>query len=457
MQTSVERIDDTTVKLSVTVEAVQVSAAIDAAAKEMAASVKVPGFRPGRVPRRVLEQRVGKDAIIQEAVRDALPYFYSQALQAEQLQVVGPPQFAVDTFEDGKDANFTATVEVLPEFALPAWQGMQVVHPEWELHDHEVDEQIEAMRDRFAELTTVERPVQVGDFVLLTVVGTMDGEPLEEASGEDLLYQVGDPESSEAALDRALLGATAESTVEFADTLGDDYPPALAGKAVDFAAEVKEVKEKILPALDDEFALTASEFDTLDELRADIAQKMAEQKLQMAQVALRGKVVEVITDLVEVPLPNAMVQQELTYRYNRLGQQAQSAGATSIDEFLAMAGTSATETMENFTDEARKATKAQLVVDAIGRAEGIDVERDDLGRELARQAARVGRPAEEMAEFMLHPDRIGALVQDAFRRKTIDLLLSKVQVVGAPPADDDADTDPDDADTDPDDTDTAER
>jgi trigger factor len=196
---------------------------------------------------------------------------------------------------------------------------------------------------------------------------------------------------------------------------------------------VKEVKSKALPALEDDFAITASEFDTIDELRGELRTQYGQHKRAQARAELRGKVVEDVCDLVEVPLPQSMIQQELRFRLNRLAQQAQQYGM-SLEQYLAAVGTSAQDAVAELEEEARKTVKAQLVVDAVGRKAEIDITHEDLGAEIARQSLRVGRPPEELAEFMTHPDRIGALVSDAFRRKTIDHLVESVQVLSAPPA-----------------------
>ena len=442
MKTTVERVDDTTVKLSVTVEAERIGQAIDEAAQRLAAQVKVPGFRPGRVPRRVLETRFGKDALIQEAVSTTLPQLYAEAAHAEQLEVVGAPDFDLETFEDGKEGQFSATVEVRPEFEVPDYSDLQVAHPDWEATDEDIDEQLDALRERFAELETVERPVQPGDYVVVTVSGEHDGQPLEEVNVEDLLYTVPDlpeGEESDSALDRNLLGAKAGDVLKFTDTLGPDYGEK-ADVEADITAIVKEVKAKRLPELDDDFAITASEFDTIDELRSELRTQFASHKKSQARAELRGKVVEAVCDLVEVPLPQSMVQQELRFRVNRLGQQAEQYGMT-LEQYLGAMATTAEDLLADLEVEAGKTVKAQLVIDAIGRAEGIDVTQEDLGAEIARQSVRLGRPPEELAEFMTHPDRIGALVSDAFRRKTIDHMVATVQVLSAPPDDEDDELD----------------
>lgn len=439
MKTSVERIDDTTVKLTVTVEAKRVDAAFAEAARHLAADMKVPGFRPGRVPRKVLERRLGTTAIAQHAVRDALPALYNEAVEAEDIDPVGPPEFDVETFEEGTEGVFTAEVAVRPEFEVPDFVGREITHPEWEVTDEEIDEQLDALRDRFAELATVERPVQAGDHVRITVTGEKDGEPDAEASGEDILYEVNDPSVSDAELDRQLIGSEAGSILKFSDALGPDYGER-AGEELDFTVIVKEVKAKQLPALDDDFALTASEFDTADELVDAVRTGLARQKRAMARQNLRSVVVEEIAEDLDFPLPEVMVNEEMQFRLRRIAAEAEHHGV-ELGEYLSMAGMEPEELQETLRRQAEQTVKAQLVIDAVGSEAGIGVTNDDLGAEVARQAMRMGQPVEEVAQMMNTQERLQALVSDAFRRKTIDHIIDAVEVSDAPP-DDDTDLDP---------------
>ena len=410
------------------------SSALDQAVTRLSQSVKVPGFRPGKkVPLKVLEGRLGKGAVREEAIREAFPGFYSQALSEHEISPVGPPEFDVDAFEPGAEGAFTATVDVRPEFEVPEFEGMTITHPEWELTDEELHANLDQVRERFAEVETVERPAQKGDFVTVTISGKKaDGTEVEEASAEDMLYQVPE-EDTDSELDTQLVGASAGDVLEFTDVLGPDYPDGLAGQEISFTAIVKEVKVKTLPELDDEFALTASEFDTIDELMDDLRTQAGAEKRQMAVANLRGAVIEAIAELVEIPLPESLVEEEQRFRLNRLAHQAQHAGL-SMDQFLSIAGGDDPQAlMDQIREESENTVKAQLVVDEIGQKVGITVEREDLGQEVARQAMRMGRDPNEIAEMMLHPDRIGALYADAYRRKTIDHVLEHVEITDAPP------------------------
>ncbi len=434
MKTSVERIDDTKVKLSITLEPPEVDAAIDQTARRLASEVKIPGFRPGKAPRRVLESRLGKDTLYAEAVRDALPVYYEQAVEAEELAVVSQPELDVDEFVAGEESTFTATVEVRPEVEPPDVSELQLPHPEWELTDDEVQAQIDQLRERFASLETVKRGADVGNFVVVTITGSRDGQRVDAASGEDILYQLRDADETGSELDRQLVGAEAGAILKFSDTLADDYGD-LAGQELDFTVIVKEVKVQRLPDFDDHFAQDASEFDTAEELREEIRSQLERAKRAHAHGELRGKVVEAVADLVDVPVPEAMVQNELNFRLHRLQGEAKRYGL-ELEQYLQAAGQSGDELFRRLEEDAKKTVKAQLVVDAIGQAADIEVTQEDLGVEVARQAQRLGKDPEELAEFMTEPERISALVSDAFRRKTIDHLLEQVQVLGGPPEED---------------------
>jgi trigger factor len=441
VKTSVERVDDTTVKLSITVEAERVDAAIAEAARELASQVRIPGFRPGRAPRRVLESRLGKGALLDEAVRDSLPQFYSEAVESEDLPVVGAPSFDVETFTDGQAAEFTATVEVRPDFQVPDYRGLQVAHPDWKVTDEEVNAQLDALRERFAEVETITRPARVGDLVTVTVNAERNGQRVDEASVEDALHEIADPDDGGTELDRQVAGASAGAILRFHETLGEDAGE-LAGATLNYTAIVKQVQQKVLPALDDDFAITASEFDTLDELRADVRATLDRQKRAHARQALRGKVVEAVTELVDVSLPPSMVDAEQRFRLQRLAQQAEAYGLTA-DQYLAAAGGEGF--LKDLESDARTTVKAQLVVDRLGRDLEIEVGQEDLGEEIARQATRLGRPPEELARFMTSStERLSALISDAYRSKTIDAIVDAVQVLGGPPAEDEPPAEPGD-------------
>jgi len=439
VDTRVERVDDTTVKLAVTVEGPRVTQALDEAARHLAEEVKVPGFRKGRVPRKVLESRLGKGAVVQHAVQDALPQFYAEAVRASEVEPVGQPEYDLEEFEEGKDAAFTATVEVRPEFDPPAVDGVRVRHPEWEVSEDDVTAELDQLRERFAEAETVNRPVQIGDLAVLSVSATHRGEPVEDARMDDQLYRVNDPEQTGQKLDRELLGKSTGNIVKFTDTFDDDE------RELDFTVIVKDVKALRLPDADDDFAITASEFDTIDELRDSIRTQLVEHKLRHARESLRGRVVEAVSELVDVPLPRTLVEQEAQFQLARLARDAERY-EIPFEQYLQAAGTTFEQLQEQLRENARKTVRAQLVVDRIGRDAGVEVTNEDLSRQLLEEAQRLQMPPDQLADFMREPERLGVLFSDAFRRKTIDHIIGRVEVSDGPPpevieppvADDDA-------------------
>jgi trigger factor len=433
VQTTVERVDDTKVTVQITVESERVEEAVEAAASRLAEQVNVPGFRPGKAPRRVLESRVGKDALAQEAAQHALPEFYREAVQAEQLHVAGQPELDVETFEPGQDAVFSATVEIVPEVEPPDIDDLQIPHPDWEVTEEDVTAQLDNLRQRFAELETVSRAADVGDYVKITVTAEHDGQRIEDASGEDMLYHVEDPQQSNSELDRQLVGAEPGNILKFSETLADDFGE-LAGKEADFTVIVKEAKAQRLPELTDEFVEENTEFDTLAEFDAELRRQLAAHKREQARTDLRSKVVEALADRVEVALPESLVQQELQFRVQRLSSEAEQHGV-SPDQYLQMMGDSE-DVFSQLDQQARATVKSQLVLDAIAKQMEVEVDRNDLESEVYRQAQRMGRDPQEIAQLMTQEDRIGALISDTRRRKTIDRLLESVQVLGGPPADD---------------------
>jgi len=322
---------------------------------------------------------------------------------------------------------------VRPDFDPPAVDGVRVSHPDWEVTDDEVIAELDQLRERFAEAETVDRPLQIGDLAVLSVSATHQGEPVEDARMDDQLYRVNDPEQTGQTLDRELLGKTTGNIVKFADTFDDE-------RELDFTVIVKDVKTLRLPDADDDFAITASEFDTIEELRDSIRTQLAEHKLRHARESLRGRVVEAVSELVDVPLPRALVEQEAQFQLARLARDAERY-EIAFDQYLQAAGTTFEELQEQLRENARRTVRAQLVVDRIGRDAGVEVTNEDLSRQLLEEAQRLQMPPDQLAEFMREPERLGVLFSDAFRRKTIDHIIGRVEIADGPSPEVDAPAD----------------
>jgi len=429
VKTSVETLDPVKVKLTVEVEPKRVKQAFDRAARELAKQVNLPGFRPGKAPRRLLEQRLGEGAIAQAAMEDALSEYYAEALDAEEIQPVAQPEVDVESFDETDGARFTATVEIRPSFDPPDHTGISVTFPDHEVDDDEVDEQLQTLRERFAEVDEVERPAAKGDLVTIDLQVELDGEMLEDATVEDALYEVGS-EGVTPKLDEEVIGKEAGDTFTYDDELPEGYPEH-GGKPATFHVTVKDVREKTLPDLDDDFATTASAFDTLEELEADIRNSLLRRRIQEGQHELRGHILEAYLARVDVPLPESMVEAEVQQRLHQVEHQAERFGV-DIDEVYEAEGTTPEEFEENARQQAQGAVKAQLVLDTLAQQLDLGLEASDLDQEIIRHAQSNQMAPEEVAKIIQEQGSLPMLIGDILRRKTIDAIVAEADIDGGP-------------------------
>ncbi|HEU5008468.1 MAG TPA: trigger factor, partial [Jatrophihabitantaceae bacterium] len=303
MKSTVENLSPTRVRLAVEVPFDDLKPTVDATYKRIASSVRIPGFRPGKVPARVIDQRVGRGAVLDEAINAALPNLYADAAREHELRPMGQPEVEVTNLADGESVSFTAEVDVRPEIVLPDLGALAVSVDDVAVSDADIDEQVDGLRARFGTLKGVERPVQTGDYVSLDLATAVDGEPVDAGSAQGMSYQVG-ADSLIDGLDAALLGTSAGESATFTTTLqhGDH-----AGSEAEVTATVNSVKEQELPEVDDEFAQLASEFDTLDELRADIRERLGRAKVAQQGNQAHDRVLEAMLEAADVPLPESAV------------------------------------------------------------------------------------------------------------------------------------------------------
>jgi trigger factor len=419
-----ETLSPTRVKITVEVPFDEFKPSVDAAYRKLAQQVRISGFRPGKVPPRILDQRLGRGVVLDEALQEALPRFYSEAVQSEQVDVLSRPEVDVTDFTDGAPLVFTAEVDVRPDVALPDYQGLEVVVDKAEVTDEQVDEQLESMRDQHGVLTPVERPVAEGDFVSIDLAATVDGADVEGAQATGMSYEVGSGNLI-TGLDDALVGAADGETRTFeTELLAGDHK----GDEAEVTVTVRGVKEKELPALDDDFATTASEFDTLDELKADIRERL-EQTSRGAQVSeARDKALEAVIGLVDVPLPESVVDSEIDARRHQLGHQLERFGMTHEDYLSAEE-----KTAEEFDAEVRegseKAIRAQFVLDKVIESEEIQLGEGELMEQIIMRAQRSGLSPEAYAQQLAQSDQITAVMADVLRGKALTAVLAKVRVV----------------------------
>ena len=429
LQTSSERVDKDRVKLRVEVPEDALRPAVDEVYRRWAREIRVPGFRKGKVPRQLIDARVGADAVREEAVRDALPDLYRDALQAEELEAIAPPEIEVIDFESGVPLVFEATVDLRPEIRLPELSSLAVEAPSEEVSDDDVNEQLDRLRERFAELETVGRDVRRGDFALIDVRAYRNQETVEEASAPDLLYEVGS-RSGPPKLDDELQGTRPGAILRFNDEVA---LPTAEGQAesqeLSFTVLVKEVKAKKLPALDDEFARTVGEFASLDELRADLRERLAEVKQRLAAEELRGRVLEELVDTTEVDAPDKLVEAEFNHQLAHLEEELRRAGLT-LDKYAEQTGSTELEVRRDVRLRATRAVKAELILEEVARRSEIGVDDDDIGREIALVAARSQQDPQDLAKRLVESGRVSTLAADIMRRKALDHVVEVADVKG---------------------------
>jgi trigger factor len=378
MQTTVTELPDSKVKIEVAVEPERFSKRIDRAAKDLAGEMKMPGFRKGKVPPQMVIQRIGRDAVVEQALRDALPEWYEQALLDSGVAPIGDPKLDVgDLPGDGEGLEFTIEVGVRPKAELGDYKGLEVGKAEIEVPEDAISDEVERLREAFGSLAPVERPAAAGDAVVIDFEGTIDGEPFEGSASKDFTIELGG-EGLLPEFDAALSGASAgdERTVEV--SFPEDHEPAeIAGKTATFAVTVKEVREKNLPELDDDFASEASEFETLDELREDIRSRVAEAMGQRAEADFREATVDAVAANAKLEIPHDLVHARAHEMWERIERQLASRGIDP-QTYAQMQGKDRHDLINEAEEDAERALRREAVLAAVADAEQIEPSDDEL-------------------------------------------------------------------------------
>jgi trigger factor len=410
----VETLNPTRVKLSVEVPFDELKPNVDAAYKKIASQINIPGFRKGKVPSLIIDQRVGRDTVLIEAVNDALPSLYLKALDDNDLTPLSQPELEMDQIEDGAAVVFRAELDIAPKIELPEFHGLEAEVDPLVVEDSDIEEQLDNLRQRFGTLTPVDRPAADGDFVTIDLSAAKDGEPISEAQATGMSYQVGRGTMLEG-LDDTLQGMSAGEEKTFSTTLvGGEY----RHQPVDVTVAVTAVKEQDLPELDDEFAQTASEFDTMDELKADIRDRVTRSaRLQQAEAA-RDAVLQKLLSLIDVPLPEAAVETEIANRRARLAEQLSYAGMTEAD-YLDSEEQTPDEFATALEAQVRDAMAAQFVLEEIAKAEQMGVEEAELTQLLLQRAQQSGTSPEEYIKHMVDHNHLPELVSEVRRGKAL--------------------------------------
>ena len=414
------------VRLTVEIDESEIDEALDDVMKRLSREVRVPGFRPGKVPRKVLETRMGgANALRGEAIREALPEYYSRAVDETEVDPIDQPDIDITAGEKSGPVSFEAVVLVRPVVAIPGYGGLVVTLPTLEVTDDEVAAQVDRLRATSGELVEVARPIQTGDQVTIDIRGTRpdvdDDSDDTDLTADDFLYEVGS-DNVVPGLDDHLVGMKAGGTVTF------DAEIEALSQTVSFGVAVKDVKELKLPDADDEWAAEASEFATLEELRADIAERLRQRRIVEAQLALQQKTVEALTELVTEEIPEQLVLEELRERIHDLNHRLEGQGM-SLGQFLGVTGRSEEEFLEELRAGALQSVKADLALRALVEAEAIEITDEELAEELSAMGTRLDMDADQVRDQLERAGRLSAVRSDRRKAKAMSWLMESVELV----------------------------
>jgi trigger factor len=435
MQTTVERTDTHMVKLTIEVPEDQFGQDLDRTYRSIANEIKIPGFRKGKAPKRIIDAQVGQDVVLDEFVSTRVPGYFRAAVSDEDLAPIGDPEVDVEQLELGKPFIFTATVEVRPRLDLAPddYKGVTVERPTVVVSEDEIDGWIDRLRRQFAELEPVTRPAQDGDFVTVNVTVKKDGEEVESLTRDDYLYAIGSGEFG-GAMDAQLPGKKPGDILAFDDVLPDALGEELGGQKASFSVLVKDVKGLKLPEIDDELAKTASEFDTMQQLRDDLRTRIAEVKEREADSAIRDRVLQAMIETVDVELPDSLIEDETRHRVLHAEERAQRLGI-SLDRYLELQGWDRDRLTEDSRDHALRAIKADLVLEGVARAENIEVSAEEIGAEINALAAAYREEPRVLAKKLDKSGQVVTLAGDIIRSKALDILVEHADIRTETPTD----------------------
>ncbi len=426
MKSTIENLEDAAgkrlVKLSLTVDEAEFDRDIDRAFRKIATEVRLPGFRNGKVPRKVLEARIGLGPAREQALRDAIPVYLSSAVGEHDIDLIATPQIEITGGEEDGPVTFDATCELRPEITVPGYGGLRVELPNPVATDEEVDQAVRAEMRRHGSLVDVDRPVQSGDHVTLSLNGTRDGEPVVGLTTEDWLYEVGQGWVAPT-FDAELLGATKGAELSFTATPNGTAEPA------DFAVTVSNVQEMVLPELTDVWVdENIGEFDTVEAYTASIAERIGTSKLNQARNSYVDRLTSALAELVDIDAPEAMVNGDLQARVQNTVQQFQAQGI-SIDQWLAATGQDSESFVNALRVQSEKAVKVDLALRAVAQAEGLDATEDDLDAEYQRIAIQVRQKPAQVRRAYEANDAVTDLAAQIRKTKALDWLLHHAEVV----------------------------
>jgi trigger factor len=420
MRSSAEELEGNRVKLSVEIDEDELEQAVTDTVKRLQREVRVPGFRPGKVPRRLLEARLGPKVIREEVIRQSLPEYYSKAVEDAALDTIAAPDIDITSGEEEGPLSFDAVVEVRPRVSIAGYEGLQVTVPSLQVQEEEVQARIDRLREQFAELNDVERPVRQGDVVTVDVTATREGEPVEDLSTTDFVYEVGTAMVApglDEKLDRSKPGDIVELDTEEAP-----------GGPATLKVLVKQVREKVLPEADDDWASEASEFETIEELRRDIENQLSTMRRLQARLALRENALGELAKLVQEELPETLVDQELEHLQSHFLQRLSERQVT-LQQYVALTGQEPDQIMADLRNQATEQVRADLALRALAEAEDLQATDEDLATEITAYANSVGRSPGEVATQFAEGAALERLRSEIRNSKAMTWLIEHVDVV----------------------------
>lgn len=415
MKSAVETLNPTRVRLTVEVPFEELKDSLDAAYKKINQQVTVKGFRKGKVPARVIDQRFGRGAVLEEAVNDALPKFYTEAVNEAEINPLGQPEVDITELKDGETLNFTAEVDVRPAIEIPDYSGIEIEVDAVEVSDEDVEKSVEQLRTRFASTSPVERAAAEGDVVTIDLEAKVDGEILGDGVADGVQYTIGSGELLDG-IDEAVTGLEAGGEATFTSQLKGG---SAEGKDAEITVKVTQVAARELPELDDEFAQMASEFDTLEELKADSRKRLENMKQYDQATQAQERVLEKLLELVEVPIPEKLLEDEIRTRKHNLEHHQLGQMGLDLAKYLEIQGKTEEEFDAETKEQAVKGIKTQFVLDELVTKEKLNVSQEELTEHLMRRAASSGMSPDQFAQAVVEGGQVPMLVGEVARGKAL--------------------------------------
>ncbi|MFE9003783.1 trigger factor [Streptomyces sp. NPDC007875] len=425
MKSAVENLNPTRVRLTVEVPFEELKPSLDAAYKKINQQVTVPGFRKGKIPARIIDQRFGRGAVLEEAVNEALPKFYTDAVNEGELNPLGQPEVDITELKDNELLTFTAEVDIRPTIEIPDYSGIEVTVDAVEVSDEDLDKSVEQLRERFATTSPVERAAAEGDIVVIDLEAKVEGEVLEDGVATGVSYTIGSGELLDG-IDEAVTGLEAGGEATFTSELKGG---SAQGKEAEVSVKVSEVKARELPELDDDFAQLASEFDTLEELRADSRKRLERSKKFEQATQAQEKVLDALLELVEVPIPEKLLEEEINTRKHNLEHHQLAQMGLNLDSYLQMQDKTAEEFDAELKEQAEKGIRTQFVLDELVNKEQLSVGQEELTEHLMRRAQSSGMSPDQFAQAVVEGGQVPMLVGEVARGKALAVVVEAAKVV----------------------------